>query len=48
MSELFISAQQVKDFAAACAEQIIREIKETQTLKEEQTDDESKGNKEND
>ena len=44
---MHISKDQAQEFAAACYDQIIHEIKEMQTLKEEQTN-EAESNTEND
>lgn len=41
---MHISKDQVRDFAAACYDQIIKEIKEIQELKEELTNAEQASN----
>lgn len=45
---MHISKDQAREFAIACYGQIIKEIKETQTPKEEITNAGQEGNKEND
>lgn len=46
--EMHISKDQAREFAAACYDQIIKEIREIQTPKEEITNDEPENNKAND